>query len=115
MNNHLPYGIQCGKGWAGLYQPLLDLCKLKGIKVQQVKEKFGGLRFYIQGDPENYMWDIIRAAEYESFHVCEDCGASGIDRYDHEAQKPIYVAKTKGNGWIRTLCDSCRVLWDNRK
>lgn len=57
----------------------------------QVKEKFGGLRFYIgSGSPEIY--GMIRMAEAMSFRTCEDCGNPG---------------QTRPGGWIRTLCDLC--------
>ena len=60
----------------------------------QVKEKFGGLRFYIgSGSPEIYA--MIRMAEQISYRICEDCGNPG---------------KKRSGGWIRTLCDPCSVL-----
>jgi hypothetical protein len=61
------------------------------VVAAQVKEKFGGLRFYIgSGSPEIYA--MIRMAEAISTRTCEDCGSPG---------------KTRPGGWIRTLCDSC--------
>ncbi len=54
----------------------------------QVKEKFGGLRFYYSGG-DDYIRGVVDMAEYMSYDTCEECGAPG---------KP-----TKG-GWIRTLC-----------
>lgn len=55
----------------------------------QVKEKFGGLRFYYSGGDE-YIRGLEKMAEAMSYRTCEKCGAPG---------KP-----TEG-GWIRTLCD----------
>lgn len=54
----------------------------------QVKEKFGGLRFYYNGG-DDYIKGVVDMAEEMSYVTCEECGAPG---------KP-----TKG-GWIRTLC-----------
>lgn len=47
--------------------------------VHQVKSKFGSLCFYAQSsdDPQDYneaFVDTIRAAEWESTSVCEECG-----------------------------------------
>jgi hypothetical protein len=69
------------------------------VVAAQVKEKFGGLRFYVTGgDPEVY--GMIRMAEAMSYRTCETCGNKG---------------KTEGPGWIRTLCDPCRDALKTRK
>jgi RNA polymerase-binding transcription factor DksA len=57
----------------------------------QVKEKFGGLRFYI-GGAEKEIHDRITKAEAESYHVCEVCGEPG---------------KLRQTGWVLTLCAPC--------
>lgn len=57
--------------------------------IAQVKEKFGGLRFYVDGGTEE-MHNYINFAEAMSVHVCEICGAPG---------------KTDGAGWVKTLCE----------
>jgi hypothetical protein len=53
--------------------------KRKSFKVAQVKQKFGGLRFYFEGGKGAL--DAIRAcfaaAAQESFHICEVCGQPG--------------------------------------
>lgn len=54
----------------------------------QVKEKFGGLRFYYNGG-DDFVQGVVHMAESMSYDTCEVCGAPG---------KP-----TRG-GWIRTLC-----------
>jgi hypothetical protein len=107
------FGIQCGKGWAGLYGPLIDLCLQRGIVVNQVKEKFGGLRFYVGGPGNDSLNDIIRAAEAESFHTCEQCGESGCSWKDGEV---VYKAITKSDaGWLRTLCEPCRTTFEAKR
>ena len=55
----------------------------------QVKEKFGGLRFYVNGATDKH-WNFISFAESMSYRTCEECGAAG---------------KTYTDGWHRTLCD----------
>ena len=58
----------------------------------QLKEKFGGLRFYCGPAPSDQLSDeIIGAAEWLSECLCEDCGAPGRLR--------------KAGGWVRTVCD----------
>ena len=57
--------------------------------IDQVKEKFGGLRFYYRGgDKKIRHW--VEFAEAMSFNVCEECGAPG---------------ERRDAGWVRTLCD----------
>ena len=58
----------------------------------QVKEKFGGLRFYVNGGDDTTD-GILRMAEAMSECSCEDCGTP---------------AKKGGSGWITTLCKPCR-------
>ena len=55
----------------------------------QVKEKFGGLRFYVDRATEQH-YDFISVAESMSYRTCEECGAPG---------------KRYTDGWHRTLCD----------
>lgn len=107
-----------GQGWHGILERLF-MAKPEWMKVVQVKEKFGGLRFYLQGGPvrvdfigigslamqseRTYVTEeqeiqaqkyeqMVRAAEAESFKICEDCGAPG---------------SPKPGRWVRTLCVEC--------
>jgi len=57
----------------------------------QVKEKFGGLRFYVDNS-DDYTSGVIAMAESMSYRTCEYCGAPG---------------KQTGKGWIKTVCDTC--------
>jgi hypothetical protein len=59
----------------------------------QVKEKFGGLRFYVD-NADDYTTGVIALAESMSYKTCETCGAPG---------------KQTGRGWIRTLCNECNL------
>jgi len=59
------------------------------VVVDQVKEKFGTLRFYYSGGDER-IDGMVRMAESMSGLTCEECGAPG---------------KSRGGGWVRTLCD----------
>lgn len=59
------------------------------IYVAQVKEKFGGLRWYMNQQTP-YIQGAISLAESLSYKICEVCGLPG---------------KTRNGGWIRVLCD----------
>lgn len=63
------------------------------IEATQVKEKFGGLRFYYSGGNEETS-AMISFAEALSYKICEECG-----RYDNT------VGST--SGWITTICKEC--------
>jgi len=70
--------FECGDGWFDLIYGLCSKIKeiYPGVKVVQVKEKFGGLRFYIEKAPA-VIYDFIDDAEKESEGICEICGKSG--------------------------------------
>jgi len=59
------------------------------VVVAQIKEKFGGLRFYYDGG-DDHISGMVRMAEAWAAHSCETCGAPG---------------KSRDGGWIKTLCD----------
>jgi hypothetical protein len=59
------------------------------VTVAQIKEKFGGLRFYYDGGDE-HINGMVRMAEAWADASCEVCGAPG---------------KSRNDGWIKTLCD----------
>jgi hypothetical protein len=81
-----------GPGWKDL---ILDLCsELRTVhgwdgNIYQIKEKFGGLRFYADGfEPEGR--SAIASAEGKSYTICEECGDPGVPR---------------GGGWVKTFCN----------
>ncbi len=84
--------FECNSGWYPLLKDLItDLIELGWDKqICQVKEKFGGLRFYIY-EASDEMHDRIIQAEKESYETCEVTGKPGQLRTDL--------------GWIETLCD----------
>lgn len=96
------YFMQHETGWYELEKHLIeDLIKLGWNKeVCQVKEKFGGLRFYInEGSDEIHK--RIQQAESESYKTCESCGTKeGVGRT---------------NGWITTCCEPCAIkIFENK-
>lgn len=64
--------------------------KVDQVVVVQIKEKFGGLRFYYNGGDERVNGMVTMAEAWASMS-CEECGAVG-----HSRSK---------RGWSRTLCD----------
>ena len=63
------------------------------ITASQVKEKFGGLRFYTNGYTD-VIGAMISMAESMSYRTCEVCGNPG---------------RSNNYGWISTLCDTHRL------
>lgn len=96
---------------AGWYPLVLqvhnDIMAIKSDYIPvQVKEKFGGLRYYIDYSGE---WtdeqlvsvkEIIAFAEQKSFTICEVCGEPSKLRDGRVAPK------SKRTGRVLTLCDS---------
>lgn len=120
------FGCECADGW---YELIRNLCRAitevyekhnrdVDIVIDQVKEKYGTLRFYYhlgEDGPQIHAIDILGmgslrlknektplnkeiselVGKYEKMSgtVCEECGKAGKIRKDL--------------GWIRTLCDDC--------
>ena len=110
--NYNGVDVECGYGWKGLYEPLIDLCNLKGIKVNQVKEKFGMLRFYVD-KPD--LDQIIDAAESYSKAVCEACGELGGNFIDGAFVSKVTRGPSKMSTWIMSLCAPCREARDAKR
>jgi len=114
------FWFECNDGW---YQIIDDLChniqaylnefnasekqslssgphKLS-LKAVQVKEKFGGIRYYIDteisvGAPEEAtapIYEFIRIAEQRSESTCETCGQPGTIQMKRR--------------WMKCVCPSC--------
>jgi len=69
------------------------------VTLDQVKEKFGTLRFYYSGGDE-YINGLVSMAESMSGVTCEQCGSPGT---------------TGGQGWITTLCETHRAAREERQ
>lgn len=91
--------IETGDGWFDLIRELS--LKLEALIMEfpeeersyyralQIKEKFAGLRVYLNLS-NTKMEDLIHAAESKSYEICETCGKPGIVR---------------SGGWLYTACD----------
>jgi hypothetical protein len=100
----LCWGFACGDGWFDIIYELsvkLDtLFKKHNLNGEdypacvQVKEKFGDLRFYMEGIPRelsNEAYQYIQEAEQKTGKTCETCGKKG---------KVISIG-----GWYQCLCE----------
>jgi hypothetical protein len=104
---HFTMTVSCPEGWVNI---VLDThAKLVEIapdyNLLQIKEKFGGLRYYasadgLSDDARAQFQEIINLAEAESYKTCETCGTT-----ENTSTKPL------GDGyyWTLTLCDFCRL------
>ena len=81
-----------GAGWEDLIELAYAALELQSDPcLSQVKEKFGGLRFYCSmGDTEAFN-QLIRDIENLSYRMCEVCGQPGTHTPNLR-------------GWIKTLC-----------
>lgn len=98
-----------GNGWEPLIRELAEKLEeynnthIGNVVATQVKEKFGGLRFYVfftEGvtrEDSGKMWELIGKAELKSEKTCEYCGAPG---------------KLRESGWVKTRCDKCQAAWE---
>jgi len=94
--------IECGDGWYDIIERLCDDIHAMNPKVMQIKEKFGGLRFYcsFNSDYSDQGWKRIRKAEEEASETCEDCGKPGN----------MQIV----SGWRGTVCEECHKKWLDR-
>lgn len=86
--NNVEWDKCVGPGWKVLVDILVNLCKKEKVSIHQVKEKFGGLRFYADSTSDKVN-SAIEAAEVLSYYICEECGKPG---------------SLSNFGWIKTLC-----------
>ena len=101
------WGLECRDGWYVLIDALCSNLQFNTdhnshseqyenqIEAFQVKEKFGGLRFYVEHSTDAQQ-GAISFAESLSYKICEVCGATKD------------VSQTKG-GWVETLCEECKI------
>lgn len=95
--------IACDNGW---YQLISSFCyniqvyivanHLEQNTVMVIKEKFGGLRIYLDKPVDNFVTQLLGNAEDISFNICEICGSN-----ENVETKDI-------GGYIKTWCDKCQ-------
>jgi len=106
------WGFECGDGWFNILDQLMGSIQhhidwnnknfekgytqykqVTQVTLDQVKEKFGTLRFYYTGGDDEIS-GMVRMAESMSAVTCESCGNPG--------------EQTQG-GWIKTICKPCEI------
>ena len=112
------WGFECGDGWYNILDQLMSNIQhhidwnnknfekgytqykqVPQVTLDQVKEKFGTLRFYYTGG-DDVIDGMVRMAESMSGVTCEECGNSGT---------------TGGQGWLVTLCETHRTAREERQ
>lgn len=98
------WGFECGDGWFNILNQLMGNIQhhidwknkkeevVPQVVLDQVKEKFGTLRFYYTGG-DDYIRGMVSMAEAMSGVTCEVCGKPG---------------ETNHGGWIKTRCEEHR-------
>lgn len=96
------WGFECNDGWFNIINHLCqniqhylnwknkDTEVVPQVTVDQVKEKFGTLRFYYSGGDDT-IDGMVQMAESISGTTCEMCGD---------------VGKSTSDGWIKVLCET---------
>ena len=117
METCMCWGFNCGDGWYNILNLLMSNIQhytdwnnknfekgytqykqVPQLTLDQVKEKFGTLRFYYTGGDE-HISGMVRMAESMSGVTCEECGSPG---------------ETKGQGWLVTLCETHRAAREEK-
>lgn len=84
-----------GDGWQPLIDECISICdEAPEWEIQQIKEKFGTLRFYFSHKGEGDWFERVYIVEGKSAHVCEECGEPGT----------IRQPTGRAYGWLRCLC-----------
>lgn len=105
----MTFGIECNSGWNGVIEELLSKIEshlaehpslMQGeeytrFQIDQIKEKFGGLRFYVSGGDE-HIHKLIDETEDLSTKTCEKCGAGDSK-----------IMVRKGHFWLYNRCEEC--------
>lgn len=95
---------ECGNGWEPLILEVKELVdkynsnlpnNKEPLEFIQIKEKWGGLRIYLNYYPNNFA-DMLEGIEERSWSICEYCGTDKN------------VTKERTHGWVMSLCPSCR-------
>ena len=110
METCMCWGFACGDGWFNILDQLMGNIQhhidwknkkeevVPQVTLDQVKEKFGTLRFYYTGG-DDVIDGMVTMAESMSGVTCEECGSPG---------------KRGGGGWITTLCKPCEELKEKK-
>lgn len=98
LEGGLSHSVDVGDGWLQIVDDL-HACIIKvcpEYHIEQIKEKFGGLRYYVRLPEDKAIFmpvvqGLIEVAENKSFDTCEVCGEPG---------EPV----SRKSGWVKTVC-----------
>lgn len=96
---YTPCSSHFGDGWVdAVARAIEEMYAVSGgtVRIEQVKEKFGGLRICFDAPYEHWerLLCVVAAAERWCWSTCEECGSRDN------------VRTTRG--YIRRLCPACR-------
>lgn len=90
MNTIMKWKDSVGSGWYPIIEEAIVDIEKHGGFIVQIKEKFGGLRIYVQGGDFDAIDTVVRNAEGKAAIVCEECGKPGqLDQSGY---------------WLKTYC-----------
>jgi hypothetical protein len=98
------WGFDCGDGWFWIIHNLCECIQRHidnthphppQVVVDQVKEKFGVLRFYFSNGDDDVA-GMVQFAEWLSGVTCEACGNTDTDTIGSTTKV-----------WIKTCCEKC--------
>jgi hypothetical protein len=111
MKSTLLPNLQIDIGWIAsvraMEQELIagDYAKRIGLRVVQIKQKFGMLRVYLTTNSDGPLRDeiekIVDRCVNLCLQTCETCGAVG--------ENPEGVRRRYVNEWLRCVCYKCAV------
>jgi len=129
MHTCMHWGIEFDDGWYDLIDKCLeklqyfcDLCTTQEREVQvvadQMKEKYGTLRFYYTvyggNDVEgSIISDIVEEAEYKSGRICEVSGDSGTLCQRGWWYKTLSYTEARKDGFI-ACCEETEEYWKQK-
>ncbi len=103
-----PFGFETGPGWRPMLWELLEKIEVITIpykieiELQQIKEKFGSLRFYymthykepnveINNEAAKLIEDLVDIYEEKSYHICDMTGK-------------YYKYRIESGSWVHACC-----------
>lgn len=94
-------------GWNSALEKLCELLEPFGVRCVQAKEKFGGLRFYVEGNAgasAETVRELVHGCEDACWSICMQCGGM------HDV-----VCKRMIGGWLTTTCASCHAALERER
>jgi hypothetical protein len=130
------WGFSCNDGWYNILEELSfkikQLDKKERVVADQVKEKFGGLRFYYHienyKEPRLIPWSLwikipykVRTTLTEFRKLFFKTFLEKVNDLIEDAERQSYKTCERcgepgrriAGGWVRTLCDDCEAIYQD--